>query len=194
MNHTSAPCRKPRDSTQPDNALGGRTTSLMSDLYCGLRRWPSWVFACVSGAYLARVLKAHNLYRLCLNCSLPTTLSAGTAEPEPGVFHSSGWPHAAAQATVVTFRTVDLFARHHRPRDARHLVRKSNSYQARRASLQDLPEPGTHRIVPACGPVNMEVAPNTNNVRISRLPVLVIRRELAELFNPLRSRETKFCR
>jgi hypothetical protein len=43
--------------------------ALMSGLLRGVRRWPSWVFAYVSGANLVRVLEAHHLYRLCLNCS-----------------------------------------------------------------------------------------------------------------------------
>jgi hypothetical protein len=43
--------------------------ALMSGLSCGVCRWPSWVFAYVSGANLVRVLEAHHLYRLCLNCS-----------------------------------------------------------------------------------------------------------------------------
>jgi hypothetical protein len=35
--------------------------ALMSGLFCGVRRRPSWVFACVSGAYLVRVLESHDL-------------------------------------------------------------------------------------------------------------------------------------
>src|SRR4028119_1049985 len=33
---------------------------LMSGLRRGIRRWPSWVSACVSGANLKSVLKAHS--------------------------------------------------------------------------------------------------------------------------------------
>jgi len=38
----------------------------MSGLSHGVRRWPSWVCACVSGANLVRVLAAHHRQRLCL--------------------------------------------------------------------------------------------------------------------------------
>jgi len=40
----------------------------MSGLLCGDRRWPSWVFAYVSGTNLSGVLGAHNSKRYCLNC------------------------------------------------------------------------------------------------------------------------------
>jgi hypothetical protein len=42
--------------------------ALMSDLLRGVRRWPSWVFAYVSGTNLFGVLGAHNANRYCLNC------------------------------------------------------------------------------------------------------------------------------
>ena len=42
--------------------------ALMSGLSRGARRWPSWVYACVSGTNLSGVLKAQGCYRYCLNC------------------------------------------------------------------------------------------------------------------------------
>src|SRR3954464_12590221 len=36
----------------------------MSGLLHGLRRWPSWMSACVSGANLVGVLEAHDFQRL----------------------------------------------------------------------------------------------------------------------------------
>ena len=42
--------------------------ALMSGLSRGVRRWPSWVCACVSGANLARVLGAQERQRLRLSC------------------------------------------------------------------------------------------------------------------------------
>jgi hypothetical protein len=43
--------------------------ALMSGLSRGTCRWPSWVYACVSGTNLSGVLKAQGCYRYCLNCS-----------------------------------------------------------------------------------------------------------------------------
>jgi hypothetical protein len=34
----------------------------MSGLLRGIRRWPSWMFACVSGANLVNVLEARGVY------------------------------------------------------------------------------------------------------------------------------------
>ena len=42
--------------------------ALMSGLSHGVRRWPSWVCACVSGANLVRVLAARHRQRLRLSC------------------------------------------------------------------------------------------------------------------------------
>jgi hypothetical protein len=42
--------------------------ALMSGLLCGACRWPSWVFAYVSGTNLKRVLKAQASQRYCLSC------------------------------------------------------------------------------------------------------------------------------
>jgi hypothetical protein len=43
--------------------------ALMSGLSRGTCRWPSWVYACVSGTNLSGVLKAQRCYRYCLNCT-----------------------------------------------------------------------------------------------------------------------------
>jgi hypothetical protein len=42
--------------------------ALMSGLWRGIRRWPSWVCAYVSGTNLSGVLKAHSSKLYCLNC------------------------------------------------------------------------------------------------------------------------------
>jgi hypothetical protein len=43
--------------------------ALMSGLSHGICRWPSWVYACVSGTNLTGVLGAHHVKRYCLNCT-----------------------------------------------------------------------------------------------------------------------------
>jgi hypothetical protein len=40
----------------------------MSGLFRGACRWPSWVFACVSGTNLKSVLGAQTSERYCLDC------------------------------------------------------------------------------------------------------------------------------
>ena len=52
----------------------------MSDLLRGLRRWPSWGFAYVSGTNLFSVLGAHNANRYCLNCRIDHSLSHHAVE------------------------------------------------------------------------------------------------------------------
>jgi hypothetical protein len=53
-----------------------------------------------------------------------------------------------------TLGTVDLFARHHRPGDARHLVRERHGHQPDRATLQNFPEPGADCAVPSVRPMD----------------------------------------
>ena len=53
-----------------------------------------------------------------------------------------------------TLRAVDLFARHHRPGDARHLVRQCYGHQPDGATPEDGPEPGADRAVPSICPVD----------------------------------------
>ena len=57
INHRSAPVKDPV------------SRALMSGLSRGTCRWPSWVYACVSGTNLQGVLEAQWLSRYCLNCS-----------------------------------------------------------------------------------------------------------------------------
>ena len=49
--------------------------ALMSGLWRGVRRWPSWVCACVPGTNLKSVLEAQQLARYCLNCRIGHSLS-----------------------------------------------------------------------------------------------------------------------
>ena len=53
-----------------------------------------------------------------------------------------------------TLRAVDLFARHHSPGDARHLVRQCYGHQSDGATLEDRPEPSADRAVPSVCPVD----------------------------------------
>jgi len=74
----------------------------MSGLLHGNRRWPSWVFAYVSGTNLKGVLKAQGYERCCLNCldvSLPITLFNGSRRIMRAcarAYTSAGVHHAAA--------------------------------------------------------------------------------------------------
>ncbi|MGH3100099.1 MAG: hypothetical protein ACRDPU_03850, partial [Thermoleophilia bacterium] len=67
---------------------------LMSGLRRGIRRWPSWVSACVLGANLKSVLKAHSHERhrlkLLLLQSFPSrcsALAAGSSGLAPAAYH-----------------------------------------------------------------------------------------------------------
>jgi hypothetical protein len=104
--------------------------ALMSGLLRGACRWPSWVFAYVSGTNLRGVLGAHLFFRYCLSCVLDHNLShhAYSALPARTVESLRSSPTSSARTSrccgrSTSFRVVDLFARHQRPCDARHLVR-----------------------------------------------------------------------
>jgi hypothetical protein len=64
----------------------------MSGLLRGVGRWPSWVFAYVSGTNLFGVLEAHDTQRYCLNCWIDHSLSHHAVQrflpDQPGSCHS----------------------------------------------------------------------------------------------------------
>jgi hypothetical protein len=62
--------------------------------------------------------------------------------------------HSLRHSRDTTLRAVDLFARHHGPGDARHLVGQCHGHQSDGATLEDGPEPSADRAVPAVCPVD----------------------------------------
>jgi hypothetical protein len=68
-----------------------------------------------------------------------------------------------------TLRAVDLFARHHSPGDARHLVRQCYGDQSDGATLEDRPEPSADRAVPSVCPVDHRGSPQ--HQQLADLPI-----------------------
>ena len=66
-------------------------------------------------------------------------------------------------------RPVDLFTRHQRPCDARHLVRQSDRYQPDRAALQNPSGPRPDHAIPLWGSVNHRRS--TEDKQLADLPV-----------------------
>jgi hypothetical protein len=119
-------------------------------------RWPSWVCAYVSGTNLSGVLEALALIRYCLIStteSFPSRccgllLDQSGLHPSPAI-RRGGVCSSLRHRRDTALRTVDLFARHHRPGDARHLVGQCHGHQSDRATLENRPEPGADRAVPS---------------------------------------------
>jgi hypothetical protein len=136
--------------------------ALMSGLCRGACRWPSWVCACVPGTNLKRVLVAQNHSRYCLDC-LDHSLSHHAGQrllPEPPGLRppptsSAGASRFGGRSRLRTpLRLVGLAARHHRPGDARHLVRQRHRRQPHRTPLQHPTQPGPGGAVPLRRPVH----------------------------------------
>ena len=136
--------------------------ALMSGLCRGACRWPSWVCACVPGTILKRVLVAQNHLRYCLDC-LDHSLSHHAGQrllPEPSGLRPPPTSRAGASCYGgrsrwrTPLRLVGLAARHHRPGDARHLVRQRHRRQPHRTPLQHAPQPRPGRAVPLSRPVH----------------------------------------
>jgi len=127
-------------------ALGEDLVSraFFSGLLRGLCRWRSWVCACVSGTNLSSALKAQRRigYRLnCLDRSLSHHAVQRFLPDQPG---SRALPTFRAKPSRQRLRgsrdtplcVVDLFARHQRPCDARHLVGERHCHQPDGTALQ----------------------------------------------------------
>jgi hypothetical protein len=117
--------------------------ALMSGLCRGACRWPSWVCACVPGTILKGVLVAHRVFRYRLDC-LDHSLSHHAGQrllPEPSGLRPPPTSRVGASRYSgrgrprTPLRLVGLAARHHRPGDARHLVRQRHRRQPHRAPL-----------------------------------------------------------
>jgi hypothetical protein len=121
-----------------------------------LCRWPSWVCACMPGTILYGVLVARDScrYRLgCLDHSLSHHAAQRLLPDQPGsrptsTSRAGASRHGSRSRWRTPLRLVDLAARHHRPGDTRHLVRKRHRRQPHRAPLQHPAQPRPGRTVP----------------------------------------------
>jgi hypothetical protein len=140
-----------------------RSAAPLCPAWCSrLSRWPSWVCACVPGTILSGVLVARDCYRYRLGC-LDHSLSHHASQrllPEPPGLRPPPTSRAGASRfggrsrPHTPLRLVGLAARHHRPGDARHLVRQRHRRQPNRTPLQHATQPGAGRAVPLRRPVH----------------------------------------
>src|ERR1700733_1792828 len=130
----------------------------MSGLSCGSYRWPSWVFASVSGTNLRGVLGAHVFFPVLpelgiWTAAFPITLFSASCRISrtcvrrlPSRARTSR--RSACCGGDTPFGVVDLFARHQRPCDTRHLVRQSHSHEPERTAFKYRSGPDPSRAIP----------------------------------------------
>ena len=150
----------------------------MSGLSRGTCRWPSWVYACMSGTNLEGVLKAQDSLRYCLNCTLTTVFPITRFSVSCRMSRAyARRPPPRARTSYRCFcydcrtscRPVDLFTRHQCPCDARHLICQSDRHQPDRAALQDLSCPYSEGAIPLGGSMNHRRG--AEDQQLSDLPV-----------------------
>ena len=155
-----SPGTRPCVKRQPARVGGPVSRALMSGLLRGTCRWPSWVCACMPGTILSGVLGARDCYRYRLGC-LDHNLSHHAVQrlpPEPpgsrptSTSRAGPSRHGSRNRWRTPLRLVDLAARHHRPGDTRHLLRKRHRRQPHRAPLQHPAQPRSGRTVPLSRP------------------------------------------